>query len=262
MQKHTGGISRAALSYDMAFFAMVRLALSRETFGIRKRRCAFHPLRKRPTMRDNEALTYAAYVGSYLAWNKLRDTVADEHGMKKAGAVMVMPLARGLRKAGKHVETPAQIIDDALAALASLEASHCAMPDAPADLFGEMLGALLSYGFDGNEARIASEIGLHVGRWIYLADAICDEPEDRKKNAYNPFTEAYPDAEDARRFLREEADVYLSYESTAALRAVELIDFSDRPMLRACLENVLTDGIQSALERVRGKENAHESGPV
>ena len=124
----------------------------------------------------------------------------------------------------------------------------------PADVFGDMLGKLLALGLSGSEARIAHEIGLHTGRWVYLADAICDREEDRRSGSYNPFllSEAQQGA------LAPSPDSMLggvmAMESDAILRAVGLIDFSERGILRACIENIICDGMENALSTASGKE--------
>lgn len=47
--------------------------------------------------------------------------------------------------------------------------------------------AIFAEGLDGTAARLASEIGQTVGRWIYLMDAADDLEEDRKRKRFNPY---------------------------------------------------------------------------
>lgn len=258
MKKHTGGISRATLSYDMTFFALVRLALSKEDYQIKKSRCAVHPTRKRPVMCDNASLEYSSYVSAWLVWHKLRDTLADESGMKKLGAMTVMPCAAGIkRNALRAGEEVAGIIADAMEKLSALEAECCPTPDLPAEVFGEMLGALLSYGLEGSEAVLAREIGLHTGRWVYLADAVCDYEDDRKSGSYNPFCYTFSDETQMKDFKRNLLHGVMSHETDAILRAVELIEFGDRMPLRSCIWNIICDGMESTLSMAVGKEETY-----
>jgi len=258
MKKHTGGISRATLSYDMTFFALVRLALSGEDYLIKKSRCALHPMRKRPVMCDNAALEYSAYVSALLVWYKLHDTLSDERGIKRIGAMTVLPCAAGMkRNSARAGETIAKIIADAMTELAALEEARCPTPDLAADVFGKMLGELLSYGFEKNEAMIAYEIGLHTGRWVYLADAVCDYEDDRKSGSYNPFFYAFSNEAQMKDFKKNFLHGMMSLETEAIMRAMDLVEFGDRVPLRNCIYNIVCDGMESALSMAVGKEETH-----
>ena len=252
MQKHTGELSRMTLSFDMTFFALARMALTRTDIGMTRRRCLLHPLRRRLMAKDNEALAYTAAVSAVLAYYKLKDTAADEKGFKRLVARFFCPFAgRIKRKAKREI---ALIAERSLAELSALEAENCAVPDMPADVFGDMLGRLLAYGLEGAEAKIAYEIGLHTGRWVYLADAIDDLEDDRKSGSYNPFLAAFPETERFSLFRENAFRGAMAMESAAIMRAVDLIDFSGRELLFACMKNIICDGMENALSVALGKE--------
>ncbi len=255
MKSHTGGISRLTLSFDMTFFAMVRLALAKEDYNIRKRRCALHPIRKRPMMDDNETLAYTSYVSALLSFYKLADTVSDEKGLKRMAARCAMPYAGRMKKrACRAGEEPHLIIANAMETLAKLEKEACSVPDMPADVFGDMLGKLLAFGFEGATAKIAHEIGLHTGRWVYLTDAVFDYDEDKKSGSYNPFLFAF--AEDAQMvaFREQTLRAIMIRETDAIARALALVDFEGRKSLFDCIENIIYDGMESALSPAVRKE--------
>lgn len=257
MKKHTGELSRMTLSYDMTFFALVRMALLRTDVRVRKKRCFLHPLKRRPMMDDNDALAYTAAVSAILAYHKLEDTLADEKGLKRFVARMLRPCARRIRRrALRSVRDVAQTVETSMRAIFALEAEKCAVPDMPADAFGDMLGKLLAHGLPEMEARIAYEIGLHTGRWVYLVDAVCDCADDRKSGSYNPFLLAFPDAEQLSLTLRNSLAGVMAMEADAIMRAVDLIDFSDRAILRACIENIIYDGMENAVRTAFGKERS------
>ena len=83
MGKCTGQCSRLTLSYDFAFLALVRIALSDEKVGFKRRRCVAHPVRKRSMMEPNSVLEYCAYAAALLSYHKLSDDIADEKGLKR-----------------------------------------------------------------------------------------------------------------------------------------------------------------------------------
>ena len=256
MGKHTGGISRMTLSFDMTFFALVRLVLTGEDHHIRRRRCAVHPLKKRPMMDDNDALMYTSYVSALLVYHKMQDTVNDEKGFKRFAAKIMMPYAGRLKKkaltAGQ--DTPQAIVSNAMASLTALEKEQCAVPDMPADVFGQMLGDLLAFGLDGSAALVAREIGLHTGRWVYLTDAVCDYEDDKKSGSYNPFCHAFSSDEEMEAFRTGALRGIMTMETDAIARALALIDRSGGEALLAPIENIIYDGMESALSLAVGKE--------
>lgn len=256
MQKHTGGASRMTLSFDMTFFALVRIALEKTDFNIRKRRCFVHPLRKRPMMDDNEALAYTAYVSALMTYYKLEDTIADDGGLKRLGAYAARPFAKGMKRRARKAQAEiVSIVENGLRVLSALEKDECAVPDMPADAFGDMLGKLLAYGLDEKSARLAYEIGLHTGRWVYLTDAVFDYDDDAESGSYNPFRFAFSSAEQMREFQKSSLKGIMTMEADAVMRAVSLIDLEGRTALYSCIENIIYDGMESALSVAYGKEH-------
>ena len=54
----------------------------------------------------------------------------------------------------------------------------------------------------------------------------------------------------------------LSMETDAIARSVLLIDFEDRLLLRRCIENIIEDGMESALSMAVGKEKTDGEGSL
>ncbi len=258
MKKHTGNLSRVTLSYDMTFFALVRTVLAEKDFSIRKRRCAVHPMKTRPMLEDCDALAYAAYVSALLTAHKIDDTILDERGFKRAAARAVRPYARRLkRKAGRAEYEIDSVVRGAMEETRRLEREKCPSPDLLADVFGRMLGTLLAMGLDGRKKTIAYEIGLHTGRFVYMIDAVCDYEEDRKNGSYNPFLYAFEREEEMQTFRETLLRGVMTLETDAILRAVYLLDYDGKPMFRECIENIIVDGMGSALSIAVGKEAVH-----
>ena len=149
------------------------------------------------------------------------------------------------------------IVSDAMKKIHELEKERCPIPDMPADIFGGMLGELLSMGLSGAKQRIAHEIGLHTGRFVYLIDAICDYDDDLKNGSYNPFIYAFS-GEEMQRFKENTLRGVLTIEADAILRAFDLLSFEGKPMFRECVENIIVDGMGSALSVALGKETIYD----
>ena len=82
MGKHICRDSTLALSYDAAFLALARLAAANERGEFKSRRCALHPVKKRPSLESCDSLRYAASACALLAYYRLADNARDEGGLR------------------------------------------------------------------------------------------------------------------------------------------------------------------------------------
>ncbi len=264
----TGQCSRLTLSYDFAFMALVRTALAGETVQLDLRRCPVHPLRRRPTARISDSLRLTALSASLLAWHKLQDDRRDERRLsgKRLRAALVMPLASGARRRAlrrtvlpRPDETARDTADgaglDALIAasmsrLYELERQAPPSADVPAQLFGELLGGLLSYGLEGGTARIARRIGLHTGRWIYILDAADDYADDVRHGRYNPFRCLSPDGiPNLPESNRESIRLALYRETAGISDSLDLLDIPDRNV-SGVIRNIVNEGMPRTAKRI------------
>ena len=255
MGRCTTCVSKLSLSYDFVFLALIRMALAREAGRIDKRRCIAHPAKKRAVLVDAKQLDYCARVSAVLTYHKLRDDIADERGARRAAARLLTPAASMMKKKAAS-DNPEDAIRAGLDALAALEAEHCDSPDRAAEPFGELMAEVLAWGFpaDGAEARIAREIGRHVGRFLYILDALDDLPEDVKRGAYNPFRYRY--GEDVLAAIRADLPLLtraLTMELAGIEAAVELMDFDTVPEYGNLIRNIIYLGLPEQLQKIEEK---------
>jgi hypothetical protein len=267
MGKCTGQCSRMTLSYDFTFFALVRMALTGNRPAVKPRRCLAHPARKRPMAEPGEDLALCACMSAILAYHKIRDDLRDERGLKRTAATVISPFVGSFRRrAVKRGYTEAdRAVDTAMRRLCELEAARPPSVDEPATLFGELMATLLGYGLEGNQAKLARTIGLHVGRWVYILDAIDDYAEDMKTGRYNPLACLYGDP--AMTTLptekRESLKIALLNELSELERAFDLLDTADHSDLAGILSNILYMGMPREAERVLfGEQIRAESDSV
>ncbi len=253
MGKCTGQCSRMTLSYDVTLLALVRLALEGRDVTITSRRCAIHPLRKKPMADPDETLAYCARASALLIYHKTLDDRADERGGRRMRAFLATPYVKALRrKAIKGVGTELDAaVSEIMQRLSGLEAERIPSADRPAELFGELMAHLVSYGLQGDTARIGRELGRRLGRWIYLVDAIDDYEEDKSRGRYNPFLCLWQggDMTEAR---REDLSRALMSELYAIEAALDLCDPGDTEQsnLWGTLRNILYLGMPAAAHRV------------
>lgn len=253
MSKHTGGISAFTLSYDMTFFALCRMALSDTELSFERIRCKAHPMKKRTVCRDNAELEFAARASGILVYYNCKDDVRDEKGIKRMIAKMLLPYAKRIDKKAALPDISAKT-EEYLSKLSLLERESCPRPDEVADVFGRLLGELLSVGYEEATATVAREIGYHTGRWVYLADAVCDYKKDKKENKYNPFIFAFESDEEAEKYLSSDISDILTLELRSLDRAIALIDPPRSDAVMRCITNIVRGGMENSLITAMRKE--------
>ena len=254
--------SRLSLSYDFVFLALVRMALTGEVGKCERHRCLAHPTKKRAVIVDAHELDYTARLSAVLTYHKLRDDIADGKGLKRLGVRFLMPEAKRMRRRARFDKDSEAFIEDKLGALAALERERCASFDRAAEPFGELMAYASALGFEENtpEARIAAEIGRHIGRYIYIIDALDDLADDIKSGSYNPFRQMYGDGTDGVARETENIRTALTMELVGVSNAVELIDFSKTPEYGEIIKNIIYLGLPLCTDRVLSKYKAVNDG--
>ena len=252
-----GQCSRLTLSYDLVFLALVRLCVTGERPSFSRRRCAVHPLRRRAVMEENGALNHSARCAALLNYWKLRDDLADERGLRRARARCLLPLfSLWRRRVLRRWEGPDGAIAAHLASLAALEREAVASVDLPANVFGALMRDLCAHGLEGTQAKLAGEIGYHVGRWIYMVDAADDLERDRRSGSYNPYLALLGDGA-FEEIARQNMQSFLTAELMGVERALDLAEGESYPDGMAILRNILYLGMpRVAREVLWGRENA------
>lgn len=250
MGKCTGQCSRLTLSYDIVFLALMRIGSSGERVSFSSSTCIAHPLKKRAYMESNPTLEYCASAAAILNYHKIKDDLSDEKGAKKLRAALALPFAaHGRRKALKRgVSALDDRVKDGLSRLAHIEGSEKCSVDEPARVFGDILGEILSFGIDGDKARILRTLGASVGKWIYIADALDDWEEDAKKGGYNPFILLYGKEKPTDTEL-DGIKVAMKNELLSAESALDLIDIENADV-KHVIENILFLGLPSRVEEI------------
>ncbi len=232
--------ARLTLSYDCAFLALLLMSLyePEETFG--KRACALHPIRPRPFV-DNPCIHYSAAMNVALAYYNALDDYEDEK--KLSARLLASKLLPDMPRL--HTQYPRQCaaIEAGIARLKALQKQNCPNPDEPASCFGEILGELFVYKED-LWADALRQMGMALGRYIYLADAAVDYKKDKKTGQYNPYL-AMGAGEDPTLF--EEHLVLAMGRCTHAFEKLPLVQD------KSILNNILYSGVWIEYRRRQGR---------
>lgn len=248
MKAHTGVLSPAFLTYDSVFLALVRMAFIDHTaIGARKGRCLAHPIKRRPMLLPNAATEYTAKVFALLSYYKMKDDLADEGALTRIGLLPVRPVLAHARKKASEFEALEEVIAQNLAEISRLEREGCTSVDSCAHPFGVLLGAIFSHGLTGENEIICRELGYHLGKFIYAADAAEDYEADRKKGRFNPFVLSYkgqPLTAENKATMRTS----LILECTRMEAAVNLLDFGGSKTLEALVRNIIYNGLINRID--------------
>lgn len=237
--------ARLGLSYDMAFLALLLMSLyePEETSG--DRACKLHPVKPRPWI-DNEYIAYAADMNVALAYYNAQDDYTDEgkHSAKLLSGVFGKTMGDIRARYGRQCDA----ISRCITKLSALEKENCPNPDEPAGCFGELMAELLVYRED-MWAENLRQMGMALGRFIYLADAAVDYRRDMKKHRYNPFL-AMGTGEDWQRW--EQYLVLAMGRCTDYFERLPLVQDKD------ILDNILYSGIWIAYRKQQRGAQKHD----
>ncbi len=254
MGRCTGQCSRLSLSYDVLALALARIAISGERTSFYQKRCIVHPFKKRNVMKGNKELDYSSRVSALLSYYKVKDDISDGGFWKKAFCrIFLLPWASAARKRAIKSDPSLSELDricaEKIDALSDMERERISSVDMPAKVFGELLGELFAFSFEESDKRLAYELGLHVGRWVYIADALDDMNDDMKTGNYNPLLRIYggnlPTKEQA-----DDIALALKNELFGASAAADLIDFGENDTVKNILFNILYLGMPNRINNI------------
>lgn len=231
LKEGCGIASRAVLSYDMTFLAILLASLYEPKVSVRICRCAAHPLKKHKELRS-EYTDYAADMNVLASWFLASDKIQDakETGFlnahKKpnlsgaadlaAGGSMKAALIPAMKRIRRQYPDKVQKVEDLIGQLRKLELSakeqgfpeYIGQPVDPDSFLTDkdaayyqllekacsLNGMIIAELFAVREdiwARDLREIGFHLGRFIYLMDAFEDIERDIRQENFNPLLPLY-----------------------------------------------------------------------
>ena len=185
----TGFFSSFYLSYDFVFLALLRGSIMGDKYCAADSRCAYNPLKKKKNVEACRSIDYTACAATLLTYYKLKDDVDDGRGFEKIKKWVAMcSLKKAKKRAIKLYSLPEEYVYNKLKELSELESSGGGTLDGCAHIFGEILSAVSSSCIDDEmQEFVLEKLFYHVGRWIYIIDAIDDYPDDLKKGNFNPL---------------------------------------------------------------------------
>ena len=235
--RHTG-TARLTLRYDMAFLALLHMSLYEPDETAGNRACGLHLLRPRPWT-DCNAIRYAADMNVALAYYQCLDDWHDEK--KPTARLMANHLKNRIPELEQAYPRQCAAIRDCITRLTELERSGCGNADEPANCFGALMAELFVWQDDLWEPYLR-QMGMALGRFIYLADAVTDFDKDHKRGRYNPLN---PDS-------RPQWDDFLVL---AMGRCTQYYEKLPLVQDKALLDNILYSGVWTNFRRKTQEED-------
>ncbi len=247
LKRRYGFLARFFVNYDMTFLYFL---LAR---GEAKPACAcFCPARcvkTKQCLPADEAMEYAADLTVLLSYWKLRDARRDGGFWKRRGADLALGFYRRAYKKAKSRRPVADgLFATQLERLEALEQAKCASIDRSADAFAALLRNCTEPLTDEKEQRITQLLLYHVGRYLYLVDALEDLPKDVASDSYNPLRYRYA-LENGRLSAEDKTALIDSIEGSISMAASALELLPSLPD-REVLENMIYYGFPAVLYSV------------
>lgn len=231
-----GKLSRVILSYDLVFLILVRSAAANLTEAMEQERCIAHPQKPHYYWCSKET-RYAADMSVLLSYYQVEDDWQDDRRMIALGQKKL--LEKAFFKVEKAYPEIGAEIKRGLSDLAAIERSGRLLPDAAAGAFGRVMAAI----FAGPEQSVAlGDLGMALGKWIYIMDACLDRREDLKRQRYNPLT-ALPERSFESILNCLMADCVRAYKALGAEKD------------RTIVENILYSGVWTRFEAWRREKH-------
>lgn len=244
MGERYGQFPRLFLNYDFALLAMLLApAGAKPVTGCQG--CPAHPIQGRACCEKGLWLETAAGESVILTWWKLKDSVRDNGFFVGLPArLLSFCLSPGYRKARNDYPKFDALAARQLEELGKLEREGCASIDRVAHCFASLLAAAAPVTGISERDRTMGQVLYHVGRWIYLIDAVDDLAEDRQRGSYNPVLARFPQwSEEDKQYLRQMMDNSLSL-AGAAFQLLEANAW------HSVVENILYSGLPGVEELV------------
>lgn len=243
-----GQFSRFSLTYDCTLLAMLGLALTGD-LGSRFhwQGCIANPVKKKWIHTCHPMLSYAAGVNVLLTAQKLQDALEDSSPGRRAALLPLLPaLSHMAKKARARYPRLGELVEEYGRSQREVESQATASIDRAADPTGRVLaGICRELSQDPSTQRVLDRLGYHLGRYVYVMDALDDLEEDRQKGGYNVLLLRFP--ESSLEEIRDYAKMTVNASIAQVAAAYELLELKS---YRSILNNIVYLGLQTQLHLI------------
>lgn len=247
-----GETMRFLTNYDVTFLSLLVRGVRGDKANIKSEGCILSPLKKKPVLKNDALLERIVDVNTLLAHYKCVDDVNDDRSFSKKfidGAV----IKRHYRRAEKRESELAALMARYFKEQSELEKANEPSVDKVAHPFGVILKETVKSLSGESYTDSLGELSYHLGRFVYILDAIDDVESDFKKKEYNPFLVGYH-YESREKFDcdRGEEIKFILYSTYNAIKD----SYSNVKMIsnEGVVTNVLWYGLKSRIDEILGRK--------
>ena len=239
IKKNVGNIPRFSLTYDFAFLSMLLTSITEADITASAGYCIASPIKKKPSINDNDILRYCAEMNVLLFYYKLKDNLKDDRNPLYLPLILIYRIK--INKLLKKYSHKSGIIEKELSGLSEMEKRNENDLDVLSNKFGKIMEVIFSYeGSEENEKKILSWMGFNLGKWIYVIDSFDDIEQDIKKKRFNPLITKGEGYKETRNKQRERVETYLFNCLEETSSAFELLDIKKNKNI---LKNIVYSGL-------------------
>lgn len=246
--KRYGLAARFFVNYDMTFlWLLLSCVQPRPENG--RCFCPANPLCKKNCVENGAVMDYVADVCVILCRYKLMDNVADAPFFKGLPYRLACAVTGGAYKKAKARRPDFdRAAAQQLRKLALLEQERCDSIDRTADAFAGLLGCCAGFYEEPEYRRPMEQVLYHVGRFLYLTDALDDLAQDCKKDQYNPLRFRFS-LQDGR-LTREDQQYLINILENSVTLSGAAFALLPAQFAQSLLENILYLGMPAVLKLV------------
>lgn len=255
-----GFAARFLVNYDMTFLYF----LLQDTENRQPERC-FCPARvvcKKDCLPSDPVMEFCADMSVLLSYWKLRDAQRDGNVLHRAFAGTAIGIyKKSWQGAARKFPDANRIFAEQLERLNRLEDECCPSIDRTADAFASLLRVCADFCEEEAKRRALQVLLYHVGRYLYLADALEDLPKDNRRGSYNPLRYRYQ-LHDGKLSDTDKKQLLETVDASINL-AASALELLPRTEDYGILKNIIYYGLPTVLSCVaegtfRKKGNKHE----
>lgn len=201
-----GNLKRLSVSNDINLFNILFHSYSDIEVKVVSGKCVLSPFKDRPLILPDNITDKLACFNMILVCFNLADDVSDEKNVYKK--IVLSSFKRSLNIAKERERGFYESVKNNYEKLQMLEKTGCVILDELCHPFSLISQSVSEYVLAEKNDVLMSELCYHLGKWVYLIDALDDLEKDIRRKAFNPLLSAFGGkTEDPKVFVRENKEV-------------------------------------------------------
>lgn len=256
--KMYGQLMRMSTNYDITFISILLHNILEQDIELRNEGCILNPIKKKSIVKKNDLLRQVVWLNTLLTDFKLNDDIKDNKSIIKW--FMRIAITQKVRRARKNMPKVYDLIQDSRLQQDKVEQDKTASIDKAAHPFAQLLKDIFKEMCKDKYTQDIGDMVYHLGRFIYIADAIDDYDKDIRKRQYNPLVLMYDGIVDKKELLerkQDEIDFMLNSTYNRIKFHYQAMDFK---LCEGVVTNILWYGMNSTIRRIlAGERNGNQS---